>query len=67
MRKKAVQNLDSRQLTLIENAFFYCNPPERQKVILIKKLSSSHLSASYERSLIFAYFKAGLQHVIYIF
>nr|XP_058955604.1 regulator of nonsense transcripts 2-like isoform X1 [Pocillopora verrucosa] len=32
MRKKAVQNLDSRQLTLIENAFFYCNPPERQKV-----------------------------------
>ena len=32
MRKKAVQNLDSRQLTLIENAFFYCNPPEKQKV-----------------------------------
>lgn len=35
MRKKAVQNLDSRQLTLIENAFFYCNPPERQKVIFL--------------------------------
>ena len=34
MRKKAVQNLDSRQMTLIENAFFYCNPPERQKVDL---------------------------------
>lgn len=33
MRKKAVQNLDSRQMTLIENAFFYCNPPERQKVV----------------------------------
>ena len=33
MRKKAVQSLDSRQLTLIENAFFYCNPPERQKVL----------------------------------
>ena len=34
MRKKAVQNLDSRQLTLIENAFFYCNPPDRQKVLI---------------------------------
>ena len=34
MRKKAVQNLDSRQLTLIENAFFYCNPPEKQKVFV---------------------------------
>ena len=32
MRKKSVQTLDSRQLTLIENAFFYCNPPEKQKV-----------------------------------
>jgi len=37
MRKKAVQNLDSRQLTLIENAFFYCNPPERQKVAQIER------------------------------
>ena len=34
MRKKAVQNLDSRQKTMIDNAFYYTNPPERQKVIL---------------------------------
>ena len=34
MRKKAVQNLDSRQKTMIDNAFYYTNPPERQKVTL---------------------------------
>lgn len=28
MRKKAVQALDSRYITMIENAFYYCNPPE---------------------------------------
>lgn len=28
MRKKAVQALDSRYTTMIENAFYYCNPPE---------------------------------------
>lgn len=37
MRKKAVQTLDTRQLTLIENAFFYCNPPEKQKVNQIER------------------------------
>ncbi|KAK3753991.1 hypothetical protein QZH41_009266, partial [Actinostola sp. cb2023] len=33
MRKKTVQNLDSRHLSLIDNAFYYCNPPERQKYV----------------------------------
>ncbi|EDO46900.1 predicted protein, partial [Nematostella vectensis] len=33
MRKKAVQNLDGRQLTMVDNAFYYCNPPERQKMM----------------------------------
>lgn len=32
MRKKSVQAFDSRYSTMIENAFYYCNPPERQKV-----------------------------------
>lgn len=28
MRKKSVMSLDSRYTTMIENAFYYCNPPE---------------------------------------
>eukprot|EP00795_Rhopilema_esculentum_P002036 gene2037-17601_t len=32
MRKKTVQAVDSRLSTMIENAYYYCNPPERQKV-----------------------------------
>lgn len=32
MRKKAVQALDSRYTTMIENAFYYCNPPETPMV-----------------------------------
>lgn len=32
MRKKSVQAVDSRLSTMIENAYYYCNPPERQKV-----------------------------------
>ena len=32
MRKKTVQNLDGRYVTMVENAFYYCNPPEKQKV-----------------------------------
>lgn len=32
LRKKSVQALDSRHNTMIENAFYYCNPPERTKV-----------------------------------
>ncbi|XP_065640842.1 regulator of nonsense transcripts 2 isoform X1 [Hydra vulgaris] len=32
MRKKAVQAFDTRHSTMIENAFYYCNPPERQKL-----------------------------------
>ncbi|GAB6029878.1 Regulator of nonsense transcripts upf2, variant 2 [Chamberlinius hualienensis] len=30
MRKKAVMAIDSRYATMIENAFYYCNPPEVQ-------------------------------------
>lgn len=32
MRKKAVLNLDSRYTTQIENAYYYCNPPETREV-----------------------------------
>lgn len=35
MRKKTVQNLDGRHVTMVENAFYYCNPPEKQKVIIV--------------------------------
>jgi regulator of nonsense transcripts 2 len=28
MRKKTAMMLDSRYTTLIENAYYYCNPPE---------------------------------------
>lgn len=31
MRKKNVMHLDGRHVTMIENAFYYCNPPEVQK------------------------------------
>lgn len=31
MRKKAVMPMDSRYTTMIENAFYYCNPPEGQQ------------------------------------
>ena len=32
MRKKAVTHMDQRYNTLIENAFYYCNPPQAKKV-----------------------------------
>ncbi|XP_014679129.1 PREDICTED: LOW QUALITY PROTEIN: regulator of nonsense transcripts 2-like, partial [Priapulus caudatus] len=31
MRKKSVMHMDSRHVTMIENAFYYCNPPEVQR------------------------------------
>lgn len=33
MRKKLALNIDSRYVTMIENAFYYCNPPEQEKAI----------------------------------
>ncbi|CAF1357416.1 unnamed protein product [Rotaria sordida] len=32
MRKKAVLTLDSRYITQIENAYYYCNPPETREI-----------------------------------
>ena len=33
MRKKqTAMSMDSRYIIMIENAFYYCNPPERQQV-----------------------------------
>ncbi|UJR26480.1 hypothetical protein I4U23_007807 [Adineta vaga] len=32
MRKKAVLNLDNRYTTQIENAYYYCNPPETREI-----------------------------------
>lgn len=32
MRKRAVLNLDNRYITQIENAYYYCNPPETREI-----------------------------------
>ncbi|CAF0868258.1 unnamed protein product [Didymodactylos carnosus] len=32
MRKKAVLTLDNRYTTMIENAYYYCNPPENREI-----------------------------------
>ncbi|CAB4424993.1 unnamed protein product [Rhizophagus irregularis] len=32
MRKKSVQHLDSRQLLMVENAYYQCNPPDRTAI-----------------------------------
>ncbi|XP_066925747.1 regulator of nonsense transcripts 2-like isoform X2 [Clytia hemisphaerica] len=32
LRKKSAHAFDARHVTMIENAFYYCNPPERQKI-----------------------------------
>ena len=33
MRKKAALHLDGRYNTMIENAYYYCNPPEVSKEV----------------------------------
>lgn len=48
-RKRAVQNLDNRQLLLLDNAYYQCNPPER-KLAETKKRSMQEL---YIRHLIY--------------
>lgn len=37
MRKKLAMNIDSRYVTMIENAFYYCNPPEREKLVVVER------------------------------
>jgi hypothetical protein len=32
MRKKQVSNLDNRYVIMIENAYYYCNPPESKQI-----------------------------------
>ena len=36
MRKKAVHNLDTRQITMVENAYYYCNPPDRVAYVKVR-------------------------------
>ncbi|CAG8606881.1 31439_t:CDS:10, partial [Gigaspora margarita] len=33
MRKKSVQHLDNRQLLMVENAYYQCNPPDRTATV----------------------------------
>jgi len=37
MRKKSALHLDSRYATMIENAYYYCNPPEAHRVAAVKR------------------------------
>lgn len=41
-RKKAVQNVDSRHLTMLENAYYQCDPPDRVAVAP-KQRTPTHL------------------------
>ena len=37
MRKKSALHLDSRYATMIENAYFYSNPPEARQATRVKR------------------------------
>ncbi|XP_076337894.1 UPF2 regulator of nonsense mediated mRNA decay isoform X2 [Tachypleus tridentatus] len=38
MRKKSVMAIDSRYATMVENAFYYCNPPEAPITVKVERL-----------------------------
>ncbi|KAL1275277.1 hypothetical protein QQF64_034900 [Cirrhinus molitorella] len=37
MRKKQAQHLDVRYVTMVENAYYYCNPPQMEKTVRRKR------------------------------
>ena len=37
MRKLKVQHLNPQYITMIENAYYYCNPPERSKELVVQR------------------------------
>ncbi|XP_052347758.1 regulator of nonsense transcripts 2-like isoform X1 [Oncorhynchus keta] len=37
MRKKQAQHLDARYVTMVENAYYYCNPPPTEKTVRKKR------------------------------
>lgn len=37
MRKKQAQHLDARYVTMVENAYYYCNPPPIEKTVKKKR------------------------------
>ncbi|XP_065129408.1 regulator of nonsense transcripts 2 [Paramisgurnus dabryanus] len=37
MRKKQAQHLDVRYITMVENAYYYCNPPPMEKTVRRKR------------------------------
>ncbi|MEQ2184948.1 Regulator of nonsense transcripts upf2, partial [Goodea atripinnis] len=37
MRKKQAQHLDARYVTMVENAYYYCNPPPIEKAVKKKR------------------------------
>ena len=39
MRKKQAMHLDARYVTMVENAYYYCNPPPAEKTVKKKRLT----------------------------
>lgn len=37
MRKKQAMHLDARYVTMVENAYYYCNPPPAEKTVKKKR------------------------------
>lgn len=37
MRKKQAMHLDARYVTMVENAYYYCNPPLAEKTVKKKR------------------------------
>lgn len=37
MRKKQAMHLDARYVTMVENAYYYCNPPPAEKTVRRKR------------------------------
>lgn len=37
MRKKQAMHLDARYVTMVENAYYYCNPPPAEKTVRKKR------------------------------
>lgn len=37
MRKKQAMHLDARYVTMVENAYYYCNPPPVEKTVRKKR------------------------------
>lgn len=53
MRLKNVKNLDNRQETMVENAYYQCKPPEKSAKSKSKDKDPLQLYTKYNNPLIF--------------